>query len=190
MNEADYAWSAALARAIKRNRRDVHNRYLQLATVRRDGTPAVRSLVCREFCTTSMQLRMVTDGRSGKVEEIADNPAGEICWYFTHSREQFRLRGILALSGADDGDQSARAALWAALSDKAKEQFLWPHPAQPVAAHPAPLLPVAEMPPDCFLALALAPHRVDHLTLRGEPQTRFISTLGDAGQWTSVAVNP
>lgn len=187
-----YLWSTALERAIKRNRRDAHNRYLQLATVRPDGTPAVRSLVFRELCEESMELRMATDRRSAKVDEIGSNPAAEIAWYFSHSREQFRLRGALRLVGTDAQDQSARLALWESLSEKAREQFYWPHPGKPVGEGEADQEATALKPgpPDDFLLLALAVRAVDHLSLRGDPQSRVLSRLDGQGRWTSQPVNP
>ena len=185
----DYHWSVALRRAIKRNRRDAHNRYLQLATVRPDGTPAVRSLVFRELCEEAMELRMVTDRRSAKVDEIASNAAAEIAWYFTHSREQFRFGGALRLVGTDAPDQSARLALWESLSEKAQEQFYWPHPGRPLGDGEHGVAASTQEPPDNFLMLALV-RSVDHLTLRGDPQSRVLSRIDPAGHWMSQAVNP
>lgn len=186
-----YCWSEALRRAIRRNRRDAHNRYLQLATLREDGTPAVRTLVFREFCDLSLELRMVTDRRSAKVGEIRACPIGEISWYLTHTREQFRLRGRLRVEGAGATSQHARRKLWNGLSEKAREQFYWPCPGRPLDAQSvgsgaAP----GDGPPDCFLLLALAVEEVDHLTLRGDPQTRVISRRDEQGSWLSEAVNP
>ncbi len=186
-----YRWSGALKRAIRRNRRDAHNRYLQLATTRADGTPAVRTLVFREFCELSLELRMVTDRRSGKVGEIEASPRGEISWYLTHTREQFRLRGSLRLEGAEAVSQHARRKLWNGLSAKAREQFFWPDPGRPVDRRsPAIEHTGDDDPPETFLLLALAVESVDHLTLRGDPQTRVISRRDERGSWLSEAVNP
>jgi PPOX class probable FMN-dependent enzyme len=195
LEQEPYHWSEALKRAVRRNRRDAHNRYLQLATLREDGTPAVRSLVFREFCDLSLELRMVTDRRSAKVGEIEACPRGEISWYLTHTREQFRLRGHLRLEGADASSQHARRKLWNSLSEKAREQFYWPHPGQPLAdAKPGGAVgrevSAEDAPPGNFLLLALAVEEVDHLTLRGDPQTRVISRRDDRGAWLSEAVNP
>jgi len=186
-----YAWTTALRRAIRRNRRDAHNRYLQLATLRADGSPAVRTLVFRELDEGVAELHMVTDQRSGKVEAIAVDPRAEIAWYFTHTREQFRLRGTLRLTGPEASEPAAqdrRKAMWQALSEAAREQFFWPHPGQPVGSGEAPA-PSAKVP-DTFLVLTLAIAEVDHLTLRGDPQTRFQSRRGDDGAWVSKAINP
>ena len=118
-----YDWQSALKEALRKNKRDAHNRYLQLATVREDGSPANRTVVFRGFTENSSQLCMVTDLRSEKLAEIALQPMGEACWYFTNTREQFRLRGELTADGASDSVQ--RRATWGNLSDAAKAQFFW-----------------------------------------------------------------
>ena len=100
-----YDWQSALKEALRKNKRDAHNRYLQLATVREDGSPANRTVVFRGFTENSSQLCMVTDLRSEKLAEIALQPMGEACWYFTNTREQFRLRGELTADGASDSVQ-------------------------------------------------------------------------------------
>ena len=190
MAKTAYHWPAALQRAIKRNKRDAHNRYLQLATVRDDGTPAVRTLVFRGFCTASMQLRMVTDRRSAKVDDIRARAPGEICWYFSHTREQFRLRGSLTLTGPDAEDQSLRSELWASLSDAARQQFFWPAPGRSLTESLPGIDRDGDNAPDSFTVLALTVNAVDHLCLRGSPQTRWHSRLEGSGHWQSEQVNP
>ncbi len=188
MLESDYAWLDALRQAIKRNRRDAHNRYLQLATVRPDGSPAVRTLVFRDLCDEAGELRMVTDRRSAKAEEIAGDTRAEIAWYFTHTREQFRLRGHLSIEGAEAPDQTVRRKLWEALSAAARAQFYWPDPGAPVETYAA--VPMdAEEPPASFAALCLGVDEVDHLILRGDPQTRRRSRRTETG-WSCEAINP
>lgn len=50
------------------------------------------------------KLTFCTDMRSRKVEEIGHNARTQICWYFTDSREQFRMDGDLQVVGADCSD--------------------------------------------------------------------------------------
>ncbi|KAJ1549815.1 hypothetical protein HK405_002211, partial [Cladochytrium tenue] len=80
--------------------------FLQLATVRPDGTPSNRTIVFRGFWdpapTTGPRfdslLEFVTDARSQKCGDIATTDGGilaEACWYFPATREQFRLSGRL-----------------------------------------------------------------------------------------------
>ena len=71
-------------------------KYVQLATMNRDGTPRVRTVVFRDFVDET--LSFVTDGRSQKVEELQHQSIVEVVWYFQGSREQFRLRGPVSNS--------------------------------------------------------------------------------------------
>ena len=189
MSSDDYDWHRALQQTVKKNRRDAHNRYLQLATVRPDGTPAVRNLVFRGFRPEADRILMVTDARSEKPAQIAANSAGEICWYLTHTRDQFRLRGQLGLEGPNDAG-TLREELWGMLSTNARQQFFWPEPGAALA--PAPAVedePLAD-PPEAFLALFLDVREVDHLCLKGTPQRRWRAERDAQGHWQSRPVNP
>lgn len=188
MPDAEYTWTDALQRALKRNRRDAHNRYLQLATLRADGSPAVRTLVFRGLCAERDELRMVTDQRSEKADEIDRDARGEIAWYFSHTREQFRLRGLLRLSGGAGEDQSLRRQLWDSLSDAARAQFFWAHPGKPLRDE-ARKAEITGEPPENFAALCLRVDAVDHLVLKGDPQLR-LRGWRTQGTWQYEAVNP
>jgi len=198
MDPESYCWRAALKSALRRNRRDAHNRYLQLATVRADGTPAVRTLVFRGFDADPARLHMVTDARSAKVDEIRCAAPGELCWYFTHTREQFRLQGTLSLAGpgADADARSLRADLWRALSDKARGPFYGPPPGEAMdgGADPGGATyaggAVGDGPPATFLGLTLNVMFVDHLRLRGDPQLRWQSRRDVGAGWWSRCVTP
>ncbi|PSN80900.1 pyridoxamine 5'-phosphate oxidase, partial [filamentous cyanobacterium CCP4] len=93
-------WRSSLARALHRNRSRPYSRYFQLATVTAAGHPANRTVVFRDFLPNTNTLTVVTDQRSAKVTDIAAHPWVEACWYFTHTREQFRLAGPIAVVGA------------------------------------------------------------------------------------------
>ncbi|MEM9215060.1 MAG: pyridoxamine 5'-phosphate oxidase family protein [Cyanobacteria bacterium P01_F01_bin.150] len=98
-------WRSPLSHAIHRNRSLPNARYVQLATVRPNGTPANRTIVFRgfvadQFCQNRLlqnTLQFVTDNRSEKAIEINHQALGEVCWYFPKTREQFRLGGQLIL---------------------------------------------------------------------------------------------
>ena len=170
-NSADLAaelapWRTPLSRALHRNRAQPFARYLQLATVRGGGTPANRTIVFRGFRGKSNQLMFIADRRSEKIEQLSDNPHAEACWYFTKTREQFRLTGQVAL----------------------------------VTAPPAP---DEQTPPPTLALMLLTVCRVDHLALRGDPQTRYLYQLTSKGltadcaadgvstaQWQMSSVNP
>lgn len=185
-----YNWIESLRHAIKKNRREAHNRYVQIATVGSNGHPAVRILVCRQFDHQQHQLLMVTDQRSQKNEHIRDNPAAEACWYFTRMREQFRLAGTLCLIDTEHAAAECRLRLWAALSQSARAQFHWPSPGEPVSdEHPGLGGVCLDRPPPNFCALILHIEAVDHLRLQS-PQQRWQSQRGIEGEWVSQAVNP
>lgn len=187
-------WRSPLAGALHRNRSLAYAHYLQLATVRTDGSPANRTIVFRGFLADTDQLKFVTDIRSQKIEQTAHQPKAEACWYFPQTREQFRLTGCLTLVTADHPDelQQARVKTWQELSDAARSQFAWPDPGKPkseAAAFEPP--PNSIQPLANFCLLLLAPVQVDHLELRGEPQNRTIYSWREGEQsWLTQAVNP
>jgi pyridoxamine 5'-phosphate oxidase len=189
-------WRSAIARALHQNRNLVYARYLQLATVGENHRPANRTVVFRGFLEDSNQVKIITDARSHKIDQIKKQPWAEICWYFPNTREQFRLSGCLTLIG-DDHDhrifQPARIKTWQELSDAARLQFAWPHPGQPRVDRPGAFEP---SPPDPahpvanFCLLLLDPVEVDHLELRGEPQNRRIYYRDEQNNWSSQEINP
>lgn len=189
-------WRSLLSRALHRNRALPYANYFQLATVREDGTPANRTVVFRRFLGDDpVQIVMVTDQRSEKIQHIAQQPWGEACWYFPKTREQFRLMGPLTLITSDCTDEyflHARRSLWQSLSDKSRSQFSWPFPGHPRASHEAfqSESSLRDRPVESFCLLLLAPRRVDHLELRGDPQNRYIYELNDAQEWSVREVNP
>ncbi len=188
-------WRSPLSRAIHRNRALAFSRFLQLATVRADGTPANRTVVFRGFLESTNQLMFVSDRRSQKTAQIQQNPNAEACWYFTKTREQFRLTGQLTLITAEtalDDWADARKRLWQKMSDSARLQFAWPQPKASRADSEAfdPPAPDEHSPPPTFSVLCLAVNTVDHLELRGEPQSRCLYDKTANGQWHTAAVNP
>ena len=199
--EALAPWRSPLSRALHRNRSVPFCRYLQLATLKLDGTPANRSVVFRGFLNDTNHLMFISDRRSEKTIQIQQNPNAEACWYFTKTREQFRLAGRLTLVTESETAlhlQAARQQIWQNISDNARIQFAWPQPkaAREEAAAFAPPAPDSQTPPDTFTLLLLTPHSVDHLALRGEPQSRSLyqkgsqADSGGAQLWSTTAVNP
>ena len=186
----DYVWFDALKRAIRKNKRLRENRYFQLATISKDALPANRTVVFRGFSVLSNSIKVITDSRSKKLEEIKSNPSFEICWYFSITREQFRVRGeakIVDQSGSDE-----RIKTWSELSDSAKEQFFWPAPGKHIESFVNETKPNPVMHqeiPETFVLLDLQPISIDHLRLKGSPQTRIFSSI-DSGDWRSLEVHP
>lgn len=189
-------WRSLLARALHKNRSLPDARYFQLATVRADGLPANRTVVFRGFLDETNQLKIITDSRSQKAEQIHYQSWGEACWYFPKTREQFRLAGELIWVGVEHPNpllQQARQTTWQDLSDSARLQFAWPHPGEPRLKDGGAFSP----PPPCieqslpnFCLLLLDPIQVDHLELRGEPQNRVLYQKNSFQDWSQQAVNP
>lgn len=186
-------WRSALSRALHRNRSAPFSRYFQLATVTSDGLPANRTVVFRGFADNCDQLKFISDRRSTKFQDFEHQPWGAICWYFTKTREQFRITGRLAWVDAETEDaiaQAERRTQWETLSENARTQFAWPHPAQ--ARAEAEAFTVTTDPQqicDPFVLVYLEPVRVDHLELRGEPQSRYVY-IYEQSHWQMQSVNP
>lgn len=189
-------WRSPLSGAIHRNRAQPHSRYFQLATVTPEGYPTNRTVVFRGFNShEDNRLKIITDARSAKIEDIKCQTRAEICWYFTKTREQFRITGNLQLITATEQElqlQQLRHTTWQQLSDAARSQFAWPPPAQPVAEQSAfeVTQPDAKLPLSNFCLLMLIPHQVDHLQLKPNPQQRCWYRLQADKTWTSQLVNP
>ncbi|MEM6713582.1 MAG: Npun_F5749 family FMN-dependent PPOX-type flavoprotein [Cyanobacteria bacterium P01_C01_bin.147] len=187
-------WRSPLARALHRNRSRAYSRYPQLATVRPDGRPANRTVVFREFLPDSNHLLFVTDIRSTKAEQIAQRPDGELCWYFTQTREQFRLGGQIRLVTDQETETplaQSRQHLWQKMSPQGRQQFAWPSPGQARSKAGYEPTNLSELTPlSTFGMLIFAPNWVDHLELRGEPQNRYQYSQQPDLSWQMIAVNP
>ena len=189
-------WRSLLSSAIHRNRSKPFSRYFQLATVTPEGYPANRTVVFRGFLDDEQNsLKIITDLRSAKIQDIETKAVGEICWYFTKTREQFRISGNLSLVTVQESDpdlQKARKITWHNLSDSARSQFAWADPGQPAAGKEAFDVepPDPNAPLDNFCLLLLIPQKVDHLQLRGDPQQRCLYQLEKDATWSNILVNP
>ena len=189
-------WRSHFSHALHRNRAKPYSKYVQLATINPEGLPTNRTVVFRGFLEPTNQLQFIIDTRSEKFIHIQQKPWGEICWYFTKTREQFRLAGnlILVTSQSSDADLlKARRIMWQNISDSARLQFAWANPGEvrestPEAFNPEP--PTEEQPLDNFCLLLLKPQKVDHLELRGDPQNRYLYTLNSNNTWDVKEINP
>lgn len=190
-------WRSHLSHALHRNRSKPDSKYVQLATINPEGLPTNRTVVFRGFLNQSDRLQFIIDTRSEKYLHLQQQPWSEICWYFTKTREQFRIAGnsTLVTSQNDNPDLlKARQTVWQNISDSARILFAWANPkeprenAKPEAFDPDP--PSETEPLDNFCLMLLEPQKVDHLELRGEPQNRYIYTLKSANDWAVVEVNP
>ncbi len=188
-------WRTHLSGALHRNRSLIYSRYFQLATVRQDGTPANRTVVFRGFQDNHDRLQIVTDDRSEKIVQLQHSTHAEACWYFPKTRVQFRLQGTIEVVNFESADgelQAARRQVWENLSDNARSGFAWPKPREERSPSEAFEVepPNPKTPLDSFCLLLLDPYRVDFLTLRGDPQNRWIYDRQPDGSWTEREVNP
>jgi len=149
----------------------------------------------RGFLEDSNTLKFVTDGRSQKVEQIAENPWGALCWYFPKTREQFRISGELKVVTAIEEDADLlqlRDTAWLALSEGARSQFSWPHPGQQQVKPEDVSQEWVDLttPLGPFCLLLFTPHEVDHLELREQPHHRCSYTRQSNGNWVQHSLNP
>ncbi|MGF1457456.1 MAG: Npun_F5749 family FMN-dependent PPOX-type flavoprotein [Leptolyngbyaceae cyanobacterium] len=187
-------WRTPLARALHRNRSKAYSRYPQLATVRPSGRPANRTVVFRDFVPETNRLVFITDIRSQKIEQIEGAAAAELCWYFTETREQFRLGGetsVITDSLEDAACQAIRDRAWEKLSENSRQQFAWPEPGLPRVQTGYDPVDLSESPPlSTFAVLVFEPDFVDHLELRGAPQNRYQYRRQADWSWQTAEVNP
>ncbi|AFY38885.1 pyridoxamine 5'-phosphate oxidase-related FMN-binding protein [[Leptolyngbya] sp. PCC 7376] len=189
-------WRSPLSRALHRNRSQMHCRFFQLATVTPEGLPTNRTVVFRGFVEQTNYLKIITDRRSQKIEHLASHNQAEIAWYFTKTREQFRLAGTIEMVNADDLESDffqERQQTWETISDSARSQFAWPSPTAQRNINSDDFnveTSSSKSPLDSFVLLIFQPHTVDHLELRGNPQNRFIYKLSSSQEWKNTEVNP
>jgi PPOX class probable FMN-dependent enzyme len=189
-------WRSPLKKALHLNRSQAFSRYFQLATITPEGKPTNRTVVFRGFLNDSNILQIVTDTRSEKFSHLQHNPWAEICWYFSKTREQFRLSGKVKLVTENEDDPElvkARQVSWQNLSEAARQQFTWPFPKQPRGDDPSLFkteIDLSVTPIRHFCLLLLVPEKVDYLHLKGDPQNRYLYQLQDDQSWSVKSVNP
>ena len=189
-------WRSHIARALHCNRAKPHSRYVQLATISPEGLPTNRTVVFRGFLEQTNRLQFITDTRSEKYTHLQQQPWGEVCWYFTKTREQFRLAGNLAIVTSQESNADllkARETMWQNISDAARIQFAWANPGEARKSSPSgfnPDPPSEKQPLDNFCLLLFSPQKVDHLKLKGDPQNRYLYTRQLDNSWVVKEINP
>lgn len=172
-----------------------HNQFAQLATLQGgdEPRPAVRTVVVRGFLDDG-RLMISSDMRSEKVQDLKQHPSCELCWYFTESREQFRLHARAHVVSAAEARHDARLeaamnASWAQRSAAARQSHTWPQPMRKRDADSAFESPEPDQVPDHFAMVLLDVVTVDYLNIAQAMHTRTLfNKLG--GQWRGRAVNP
>jgi pyridoxamine 5'-phosphate oxidase len=184
-------WRVKLDQAIEAHKGVRNAGYIQVATVRPDGRPAVRTVRFRMFLDPGSRLLFTTDMRSDKIDDLRAVPWCEVCWLFPGSREQFRVLGRVTVAAETDDRELADARLrsWRARSDRGRSFYTWPPPGQPLAGAEVFRQPIPAEPPPVFGVAVIAPEWVDYLDLRPEPSRRWRYELA-AGRWTGREGNP
>ena len=190
-------WRETLATALQKNASKRHSHYIQLATCDTAGTPECRTLVFRGFAENSDNLIVHTDLRSQKITQIRANNRGEICWYFSGSREQFRLAGTIEIvAGEKNAYQGIRQQQWQALSDVARASYYQVTPGSPLSEaqingdKQIVSEKMNELPAKTFALLIFKPDSVDHLLLTTTPHDRTFHQLNASNYWCCEKVNP
>lgn len=187
------AWRNLLDKSLVANQKLPYAKFFQLATVRRDGKPANRTVVFRGFFNGTDDLIFHCDNRSRKVDELAGNPHAEVAWYFPESREQYRIAGTVEIIGDSNPDPQlakVRQEMWGQQSDGARAQYTWPQPREPRAADDAyrqPPPPAQAPPLDTFCVGVLRPTAVDYALYSSENDRVMFSKQGE--NWTELRVN-
>lgn len=186
------AWRVKLEGSLHKHQGVPHARYVQLATLRPDGRPAVRTLVFRSLLDAGHHLVFTADTRSDKCVHLSAEQRVEVCWYFVNTREQYRVagRGSLIAQGGDKEMTEVRLCTWRGMSEDARQTFTWPQPGELRAVIEEFERAVPDDPPPNFALLIVVPEEVDHLELGRRPHQRTLHNLADDGQWVCRLVNP
>ena len=196
------AWVSLVRTSLAKNKKyGPAVKYVQLATVRQDHSPAVRTVVFRDFLPKSSQLSFVTDSRSEKCAHLKDNPRAEVCWYFPQSREQWRFSGIMRIVDDENTYQldkwycKNRQTAWHNLTDQARSMYFDPAPGKEISTHPFEGNVTEEdftrtsKPAPTFNLLCLEAVEVDHLHLR-QNSRRVYYLEKSTGVWKEKGLNP
>uniref|UniRef100_A0A7S3RAT0 Pyridoxamine 5'-phosphate oxidase Alr4036 family FMN-binding domain-containing protein n=1 Tax=Dunaliella tertiolecta TaxID=3047 RepID=A0A7S3RAT0_DUNTE len=195
-------WKDVIQGALKKNRQIKGANYFQIGTIKPNGRPANRTVVFRDWLNNTDRFTFITDIRSNKVSEVKENPYAEIAWWFPQTRDQFRISAkldIITSSTKDEALQAARQQTWSRLKDAARQQFLWPHPAEPRQEAVddsnifCPEPPSPDSPVDTFCLVVVDVDQVDHLCLKGNKRWLYTRQQAEGEglcSWTKQYVNP
>ena len=177
-------WFQQISSYHKKESKLPTSKYIQLSTISTDYTPRVRTVVFRGW-TDSYKMKIFTDRRSLKINELKFNNNVEICWYFQKSRCQFRLRGIASMDFGKDYITS-----WDNLNAEAKSTWGWKTPGSKYIYDKNNLIPDSQNSEliDNFILLKIEIFHVDQLLLSKPNQFRKRWILNK--QWDEERINP
>lgn len=188
-------WLADIVEALEYNSTHHHARYVQLATIGQSGKPAVRNVVFRGFCADSDEFIIHTDMRSDKIQQLQQHPEVELCWYFTESRQQFRISGKTRIISEHSQQTDLRAQHWISLSPAMRSSYSQSAPGTTYHPQQVPT-PQSEhadqhsVPSEYFALLIIKPSHVDYLDLSSQPHIRVKHQLCADGQWYNERICP
>ena len=161
------------------------SRWLQLATIGLDNTPSVRTVVFRGW-TSSFEMKIFTDKRTKKINELLFNNNVQLCWLFSKTKCQFRFSGKSTVDLGND-----RIQHWNELDNNTKSMWYWPNPGatllldKKVDSQKNNYLDVS----DNFMLLKIHIYHVDQLLLHNPIHTRK-RWLRRNGGWIEEQINP
>jgi len=185
-------WKNSLLQSLEKNSKLSFSKFFQLATVKPDGKPANRTVVYRGFDSESERILFTTDTRTKKMDDFKKQPWAEICWYFTDTREQYRLSGKISVidANAEDKAQRTRQENWEDMSTSLRAWFGGPppgaHRSEEKAFEKEP--PAASDPPvPSFAVVQMDVREVDYVDLVSNKRQNFTKSGLD---WKEQALNP
>lgn len=193
-------WRKLLEALLEEAKEDPTARFAQLATVTQDCAPANRTVVVRGFVPDKDALIIGTDARSDKVEHLRHSsdaaPQVALCWYLVEARQQFRIRGIVAVIDGDCDSPSLeglREQVWSQLGRRTQRSFFGPPPGSRRRALnettvDPPTASQADVSPN-FALLILSVESVDHLNLNSIPHRRTRYERQKNNRWRTTEIN-
>ena len=184
MEKTEPPWIKRIELALTKEKDSQRSRWIQLATISLDNKPRVRTVVFRGWNKQS-QMEILSDTRSEKVSEIAQNPNIEICWMFPRSKSQFRIRGKAIF------DQGVRAnSFWLKLSPEVRSLWAWPAPGKQLKDDSFSLkeTPDGVAMPTNFLLIKINIHQTEELQLNEYPHRR--TTWSKNNNWIEELTTP
>eukprot|EP01126_Amoeba_proteus_P036829 TRINITY_DN3765_c0_g2_i6.p1 TRINITY_DN3765_c0_g2~~TRINITY_DN3765_c0_g2_i6.p1 ORF type:complete len:164 (-),score=16.35 TRINITY_DN3765_c0_g2_i6:424-915(-) len=144
-------------------------------------------------------LKFSTDLRSTKVQELNLHPYVELCWYFTNTREQFRVSGTVEVATSEH--PLAYKVFSEEISPASRATFAWPEPAvgqltydvsadvYPTSTYPRELFfpPSSQTQEHCekamknFGLILLRPSSISHAQLLSNQFHQYTETSN--GEW-------
>ena len=191
------AWIAEASAAIR------NAGAMTLATVKPDGRPSARMVICRGFDATAGWFVFYTDRASAKGEALTAQPYGALVFHWDAFERQIRVEGPVTLAPDADSD-----AYWGARPPDARAAATASAQSHPIASRAALVAKVREAAarftgaiprPERWGGYRVWAERVELWV--GQPArvhdracwTRSLSRTGDGftgGPWTATRLQP